>query len=383
MLVKRNENNEPWVIADNIRKWNVDGTFMRLVPNDANAEANTPSWFGMTSTGFKTFGNIGANKNYVYMAIRRSHKPPTAATEVFKPLRWTGAGGIQAVPTGFPVDLNFTSGFTSSGFESFTRLNGFDLYQNTTSNNALAAARVQGDSNVAQIFGTSAGEWWNQLNQDVRSYFFKRAAKFFDVVTYQGNGANRTISHNLESTPSVVIVKAGSTTGNWYWQHYALGANTWLQLNNEEAKASNGTLFNSTLPTSTNFSLGSAAGVNGSGIDYTAFLWADLDGICKAGTYTGTGYALQVDCGFTSSSRLVIIKRVDGTAGSNVGSWYSFDAAGGITGSGDRYTTFDGGHNDTASWIDAYNPGFQLTSASGGQSEINANGGTYAFLAIA
>ena len=74
---------------------------------------------------------------------------------------------------------------------------------------------------------------------------------------------------------------------------------------------------------------------------------------------------------------------MDGTAGSNVGSWYSFDAAGGITGSGDRYTTFDGGHNDTASWIDAYNPGFQLTSASGGQSEINANGGTYAFLAIA
>jgi len=33
------------------------------------------------------------------------------------------------------------------------------------------------------------------------SWTFRKQAKFFDIVTFSGNGSNRTISHNLGSTP--------------------------------------------------------------------------------------------------------------------------------------------------------------------------------------
>lgn len=37
---------------------------------------------------------------------------------------------------------------------------------------------------------------------------FKRAPGFFDVVAYEGNGvAGRTVDHNLEVEPEMVITK--------------------------------------------------------------------------------------------------------------------------------------------------------------------------------
>ena len=40
---------------------------------------------------------------------------------------------------------------------------------------------------------------------------FAKQSKFFDIVTYTGNGtAGRTISHNLGSVPGMMIVKSTS-----------------------------------------------------------------------------------------------------------------------------------------------------------------------------
>ena len=53
------------------------------------------------------------------------------------------------------------------------------------------------------------------------SWSFRKAPKFFDVVTYSGNSvAGRTVSHNLGSVPGCIIVKSTSgLSGNWSVYH--------------------------------------------------------------------------------------------------------------------------------------------------------------------
>ena len=47
----------------------------------------------------------------------------------------------------------------------------------------------------------------NENSGLLSSWTFRKQPKFFDIVTYTGNGANRTISHNLGSTPGCIIIK--------------------------------------------------------------------------------------------------------------------------------------------------------------------------------
>jgi hypothetical protein len=116
----------------------------------------------------------------------------------------------------------------------------------------------------------------------------------------------------------------------------------------------------------------------GAGTTYVAYLFATCAGVSKVGTYTGTGTTLQINCGFTAGARFVLIKRTDST-----GDWYVWDSARGIIAGNDPYLLL----NSTAAevtntdYVDAYSAGFELSSTA--PAALNANGGTYIFLAIA
>jgi hypothetical protein len=117
---------------------------------------------------------------------------------------------------------------------------------------------------------------------------------------------------------------------------------------------------------------------NGSGSTYVAYLFATCPGVSKVGSYTGTGALQTVNCGFTGGARFVLIKRTDST-----GDWYTYDSARGISSSSDPYLLL----NSTAAevtgtnYVDTTSVGFQVTAAA--PAGLNANGGTYIFLAIA
>ena len=66
----------------------------------------------------------------------------------------------------------------------------------------------------------------NNPDADYASWTFRKAEKFFDVVTYTGDGVTgRTVSHNLNSTPGCIIVKNTTTSGfNWMVLHSSVGA---------------------------------------------------------------------------------------------------------------------------------------------------------------
>lgn len=68
----------------------------------------------------------------------------------------------------------------------------------------------------------------NKLNFTTYTYAswtFRKAPKFFDVVTYTGDGLlDKLTPHNLGSVPGMVMVKCTSATGSWWCYHNSLSA---------------------------------------------------------------------------------------------------------------------------------------------------------------
>jgi hypothetical protein len=108
------------------------------------------------------------------------------------------------------------------------------------------------------------------------------------------------------------------------------------------------------------------------------YLFATLPGISKVGSYTGTGTTLQINCGFTTGARFVLIKRTDST-----GSWYVWDTARGIIAGNDPYLLLnsDAAEVTNTDYIDPLASGFEISSTA--PAAINASGGSFIFLAIA
>ena len=174
------------------------------------------------------------------------------------------------------------------------------------------------------------------------SWTFRKAPKFFDVVTYTGNGsAGRTVDHNLDSEVGMLIVKETSSNGNWWVYHRGVNSGTnpaqyVLQLSSANGQVSYSGAWNNTAPTTTSFTLGNDGSANQSGASYVAYLWAHNDGdgvfgptgdqdIIKCGyvDYTLSGGA-TVDLGF--EPQFVMTKAI-----STTGNWIADDEKYGLT----------------------------------------------------
>lgn len=112
----------------------------------------------------------------------------------------------------------------------------------------------------------------------------------FSIVSYTGTGANATVGHGLGVAPKMIITKARGTTNNWGVYHESLGNTDALFLNLTNAKDTASTYWNNTSPTSSVYSVGSAAGTNPSAT-MIAYCFAEKKGFSKFGSYTGNGNA--------------------------------------------------------------------------------------------
>jgi len=113
----------------------------------------------------------------------------------------------------------------------------------------------------------------------------------FSIVKYTGTGANATVGHGLGVAPKMVIVKKYDVTGSWGVYHHSLGNSNHLYLQNTDASISSSTIWNSTSPTSSVFSIGANAISNGSSNTHIAYCFAEKKGFSKFGSYTGNGNA--------------------------------------------------------------------------------------------
>jgi hypothetical protein len=174
-------------------------------------------------------------------------------------------------------------------------------------------------------------------SSDYASWTFRKAPKFFDVVTYTGNGSNRTIAHSLGSVPGCIIVKRTNDSADWQVYHRSNANTEYMVLNSSAAKATGTTRWNSTTPTSTEFSLGTDTTVNASGGTYVAYLFAHdaggfgasgTDNVISCGSFTtdGSGNA-TVTLGY--EPQWILYKRTDSAA-----NWFMHDTMRGWVDSG-------------------------------------------------
>jgi hypothetical protein len=378
LLIKPYDQSYNWEMYDNMRGMGQPGgasSARVLKPNLSDAEAAGSS-ISFEATGF-TQTSFGSSYPCIYIAIRRGPmKTPTDATKVFTAQTFTGTGTNSRVFTGFgfPLDGLLIGSRDAVAFGSFwiiDRLRGFPpkLQTSSTSGDSFNDSSYF-VSNLASMDGYTGGTLDNnQVNNSGSTrvqYGFRRAPGFFDVVAYgPGTGATLTVNHNLGVLPEWVIYKSRSSGGQWVIQNRSTNYGFF----NSNAFSAGSVL---TTLTSTSFSL------NVDGNTYIAYLFASCPGVSKVGSYTGTGTTLQINCGFTSGARFVLIKRTDST-----GDWYVWDSARGIIAGNDPYLLL----NSTAAevtgtdYVDTFSAGFEISSTA--PAAINANGGSYIYLSVA
>ena len=131
----------------------------------------------------------------------------------------------------------------------------------------------------------------NAPNNSHASWNWKKTTGVFDIVSYTGNGSNRTISHSLGSVPKMMIVKRRDASASWFVYHVKNGNGNVMKLDNTEAVSAYAEYWNSTTPTSSVFSLGTAATANVNNGTFIAYLFGNKQGVSKCGSYTGNANA--------------------------------------------------------------------------------------------
>jgi len=379
IIIKKTNAAGSWTMWDTMRGWSQTSESY-LFADLANAESSSSNGRFPNATGFTTAGYTSTD-TFIYIAIRRGPmKVPTSGTSVFKPVTRTGTGSSTPI-----TGVGFSPDFLINGVRSGDTRAVVDKLRGPTRYSTTGASLEANFDSVSSLdqngftIGSDSNGWFNANGASYVYWLFKRSPAFLDLLCYTATGANMTVPHNLGAIPEMIFVKRRDYGANWRVYSSSLSNTEYLSLNSTNAKATATNVWNSTSPTASVFSLGTAFEVNdNAGDKYHSYLFSTCAGVSKCGSYTGTGALQTINCGFTSGARFVLIKRAD-----DVGEWYVYDSARGITSGNDPYLFW----NNTAAevtgtnYIDTDTTGFKVTAAA--PAELNASGGTYIFLAIA
>lgn len=288
--------------------------------------------------------------------------------------------GVRAAPNQLGSDLtdaenssgnNYVvyGGVSVLGSDGFTASLGTDpTYQatNKSSQNYVAWNWLAANSTTSNTSGT------------ITSTVSANTTSGFSIVSYTGTGANATVGHGLGVAPKMVIVKGRSTTYDWVVWQAAFAGTDYIVLNKTDAKGTVAAVWNSTIPTSTVFSLGSNLAVNQSGATQIAYCFAEVKGFSKFGSYTGNGNAngTFVYTGF--KPRYFMVKRTD-AAGND---WILMDTARDPinVATQELYANLAIAEGTAANNYDILSNGFKARRSN---AAVNASGGTYIYMAFA
>ena len=271
-------------------------------------------------------GNAGGDNLYV--------------EDVFSTYLYDGNGTTQTITNG--IDLSGEGGLVwckprTVGNPHYLG----DTERGTTkfleSNSTAAEGTSTGDVTAFNADGFSVGATGrvNQAGQSFASWTFRKAEKFFDVVTYTGDGVTgRTVSHNLGSAPGFILVKCTSSAQAWAVYHKSKGASYYTDLTTAQFYL-NSNRWNGIEPTETEFTCGSSTTVNQSGQTFVAYLFASDAGgfgddgsesIIKCGSYTEPAFGSEQEITLGFEPQFILVKRTDA-----VSDWQIFDVMRGMS----------------------------------------------------
>ena len=345
-------------------------------------------------------------------------------SDVFNVTLYDGTAATNTINTG----IDFSSDGGLAWFKQRTGNNAHDLYDtergNTKELNANSGVNQSTETGLTS-FNNNGVTLSSSANQNSSGlpyvlFSFKKAAKFFDIQTWTGNGVNPNsafvVSHNLGTTPGFVAVKKISGGGSQSWMcamRDPVGSGTvpsiYTSMSGQFGWDNNSDVDNqvgSNSPdfakwTSTQIDLHRTIGASGtdtnrgyniSGAEYVAYFFAQggdggfgADGTeegIKVGRYIGNGSNEQfIDTGF--EPQYLMIKKLD--SGSN--DWFIFNAMSGLTSTklDDDYliTNSASGENfanDSIGHVAVRAKGFSVNN----QSELNdTSPNHYMYIAIA
>jgi len=305
---------------------------------------------------------------------------------VFSAYTYVGNGATQTITNG--IDLAGKGGlvWTKSRGSATTHR----IFDTTGRAGILSTDTTNGQNEVGayptHVYGLSNGymassvvAFMNGASETYVSWTFAKSPKFFDVVTYTGDGISigRTLAHSLGSTPGMILVKATSATSDWYTWHRGTTAGNYLKLNTTDAQSTllaNTYFGNGTTtvdPTASNLTVG--LGLNMTGVSYVAYLFAhdtSTDGIVQCGSFTtdGSGNA-TVNLGW--EPQFLITK-----GSSMTESWFTTSVAQGMSLTKYAFVTANSSSAEFTGTLAYFMPNAT------GFSVANQTVGTYIYLAI-
>ncbi len=249
---------------------------------------------------------------------------PTYVDDVFSAYTYTGNGATQPINNG--IDLLGKGGLVwlkdrdrPFGHFLIDTIRGFDYnvgsyYLKTETTAAQAQNGNIGRSVSSTGFVIGLDGVVNNSGSPYISWTFRKAPKFFDVVTYTGDGTpDRYINHSLGIIPGMVMIKAVSTTSNWVVQVPPYSQSKRLLLNTTAAEldgfgvaGTTSTQFRTLYTTNGTYS---PYNTNTLGVTYVAYLFADdssVNGIIRCGSFNSR---TPVYLGW--EPQYVFVKRVD------------------------------------------------------------------------
>jgi hypothetical protein len=256
------------------------------------------------------------------------------------------------------------------------------LMSNATSAESTTSTGITAVNTDGYTMGTFNGI--NRSGYDFASWTFRKAERFFDVVTYTGDDtAGREIAHNLGCEVGMMFIKDLDNGKNWMVYHKDIANTEQLYLNTGAGVAYSTSVWNSTTPTSTEFTLGTHGNVNSSASTYVAYLFAhdpvgeDNDGMIACGSYTGNGASVGVFQDIGWEPQWILTKNTNLTNEQ----WHINDSMRGVTADGlsQRLEPSTSGTEASGTMLDFKATGFTPYTA---DDKINGSGNNYIYMAI-
>ena len=366
---------------------------------DSTFAGNRPAGGNVDDNGIGDFAYAPPSG---YLALCTANLPTPSivdGSEHFNTVLWSGDSVDNRDITGIGFDADLTWFKARSNGNSHGL---FDTVRGNSNPNGLSSNSTSAEFDWTGIFkghitdgftvGTDSAV--NQSGQTYAAWNWKAggtavsntdgtitsqvsAGEYMSICTWTGNGTSgATIGHGLNKVPSMLIVKRRNTANGWPVYHEALGTGSEVYLNYSQGTTSSN--FWITSPTSSVFSVSNSDYVNTSSDTYVGYAFANLDGACKVGSYTGNGSS---DGPFVYTGfRPAWIMFKGATIASH---WTMFDATRHPSNVNDSrlYANLSNAEDNPSAYkVDLLSNGFKLRHTG---SDFNTSGQTYIYLAFA
>jgi hypothetical protein len=327
------------------------------------------------AASYDAFGGGGAVPNYIEEVFSTYlHSGNNSVQVIQNDIDITGKGGL--------VWIKSRSGAIGHRLVDTARGIYNQLEANSQAAQSANFSGLIGFSNNGFTLGSDSA--YNGSSTTYVSWTFRKQLKFFDVVTWTGDGATfRAINHNLKTAPGAIIATDLGGSSSRFVYHRSVAAPGYLALESSGGVSNASSVWTFSSPTGEAFAVGSTLNANGK--NYVAYLFAHdaggfgrtgTDNVISCGSYTGNGSGTGPVVTLGYEPQWLMVKNASGT-----GDWQIIDAMRGLTvGGNDALLQANSSSTESADdYVIPTATGFQITSLS---SQVNTSSSTYIYIAL-